>query len=115
MALTREFRETVLARVERDPRFRAALFTEALNAYLEGDIATGKAMLRDLVNATVGFEGLARATGRPAKSLHRMLAAHGNPSSAAFFEIVRALQAGTRMRLRVEADEGRNSRRKPAA
>jgi DNA-binding phage protein len=49
-------------------------------------------ILRDLVNATVGFEGLAAATARPSKSLHRMLSAHGNPSMdslAAIFSAVR--------------------------
>ena len=59
MALTREFKNTVAARAQRDPRFREALFTEALNAYFAGDTAVGKAILRDLVNATVGFEELA--------------------------------------------------------
>ena len=37
MALTRDFKDTVAARVQRDPRFREALFTEAINAYLGGD------------------------------------------------------------------------------
>src|SRR5258708_4952618 len=55
MALTRDFRKTILARVQREPRYREALFTEAINAYLAGDPATGKSILRDLVNATVGF------------------------------------------------------------
>jgi hypothetical protein len=32
MALTREFKETVAARVQRDARFLEALFTEAINA-----------------------------------------------------------------------------------
>ena len=61
MALTRDFKETILARARRDARFSEALFTEAINAYLAGDTAEGKAILRDLVNATVGFEGLAAA------------------------------------------------------
>ena len=53
MALTRDFKETVLARAQRDARFREALFTEAINAYLAGDTTVGKAVLRDLVNATI--------------------------------------------------------------
>lgn len=103
MALTRDFRETVAARARRDPRFREALFIEALNAYLTGDTAEGKAVLRDLVNATVGFEGLATELGKPSKSLHRMLAPRGNPSSENFFGIVNALQRRTRVKLRVTA------------
>ncbi len=115
MALTREFRETVAARVRRDRRFREALFAEALRACLEGDLATGKSMLRDLVNSTVGFEELARATGKPSKSLHRMLGARGNPRSDTFFEIVRVLQRKTRVRLAVRAASRPSASRPPAA
>jgi hypothetical protein len=103
MALTRDFRETILARAQREPRFRHALFTEAIDAYLAGDTATGKAMLRDLVNATIGFEGLALEINKPSKSLHRMLAPRGNPSSENFFGIVSALQKTTRVKLSVTA------------
>jgi DNA-binding phage protein len=103
MALTRAFRETVGARARRDARFREALFTEAINAYLAGDTAEGKAILRDLINATVGFEGLAAEIHKPSKSLHRMLAPRGNPSTDNFFGIVRALQKKTRVKLRVTA------------
>ena len=103
MALTKEFRNTIAARVERDPRFREALFTEALNAYFAGDTAAGKAILRDLVNATVGFEELALALKKPSKSLHRMLAPRGNPSTDNFFSIVNALQKKAHVKLRVTA------------
>jgi DNA-binding phage protein len=106
MALTGNFKETIAARVQRDARFREALFTEAINAYLMGDTAEGKAMLRDLVNATVGFEGLAAEIHKPSKSLHRMLARRGNPSTDSFFSIVNALQKKTRVRLRVTAKTG---------
>jgi len=103
MALTKDFKETVLARVRRDGKYRKALFTEAINAYLAGDTATGKAILRDLVNATIGFEGLAAEIKKPSKSLHRMLAPHGNPSTENFFGIVNTLQKKTGLKLRVTA------------
>jgi len=103
MALTRDFRETVLARVQRDGKYRESLFTEAINAYLAGDTKTGKAILRDLVNATIGFEGLAAEIKKPSKSLHRMLAPHGNPNTENFFDIVSTLQKKTRVKLRVTA------------
>jgi DNA-binding phage protein len=103
MALTRDFKQTVLARAKRDPKFRQALFTEAINAYLTGDIATGKAMLRDLINATIGFEQLALEVKKPSKSLHRMLAPRGNPNTENFFGIVSALQRQTKVRLSVSA------------
>lgn len=103
MALTRDFKTTILARAQRDARFRQALFTEAINAFLAGDMITGKAILRDLVNATVGFERLAEAINKPSKSLHRMLSPQGNPSTENFFDIVSALQKKTRVKLCVTA------------
>jgi DNA-binding phage protein len=103
MALTRDFRETIMARAQRDAKFRQALFTESLNAYLAGDFATGKAILRDLINATIGFEGLAAEINKPSKSLHRMLGDKGNPSTENFFDILGALQRKTKVRLAVTA------------
>jgi DNA-binding phage protein len=105
MALTQAFKKTVQARVQRDGKFREALFTGAINACLAGDTEKGKAMLRDLVNATIGFERLAAATKIPSKSLHRMLAPHGNPNTENFFGIVSALQKTTHIKLRVTAPE----------
>ena len=95
MALTREFRETVIARVQRDPAFAQALLDEAIALFLNGEPEPAKAILRDLVNATLGFEALAAEIGRPAKSVHRMLSQGGNPTmnnlSAVFAAIMRAL------------------------
>src|SRR5207244_12007024 len=103
VVLTSDFREARAARVRGDTRFREALVMDALNSYLTGDTAEGKAILRDLVNATIGFEGLAAEIHKPSKSLHRMLAPRGNPSTENFFGIVSALQKKTRVKLRVTA------------
>ncbi len=103
MGLTQDFKKSVVERAQRDAKFREAMFTEAINACLESDTSTGKAMLRDLVNATIGFEGLSAEVKLPSKSLHRMLAERGNPSTENFFGIVSALQKKTRVRLRVTA------------
>jgi DNA-binding phage protein len=101
MALTRSFKETVKARVERDPSFRAALFTEAIEQMLSGDVDTGKAVLRDYINATVGFERLARETGTPAKSLMRMFGPSGNPRASNLFAVISRLQKVSRIRIGV--------------
>jgi DNA-binding phage protein len=92
MALTRHFKHTVIERVERDPAFAKALLDEAATLFLNGDTETARLILRDLVNATLGFEQLAAATAKPSKSLHRMLSPTGNPSMdnlAAIFSAVR--------------------------
>ena len=92
MALTREFKQTVIERIQREPAFAVALLDEAASLFLNGEPATARVILRDLVNATVGFEGLAQKTGKPSKSLHRMLSASGNPSMdnlAGIFDVLR--------------------------
>jgi DNA-binding phage protein len=92
MPLTRNFKHTVVERVQREPAFARALLDEAASLFLNGDPAMARVILRDLVNATVGFEGLAAATERPSKSLHRMLSASGNPNMdnlAAIFDVLR--------------------------
>lgn len=103
MALTRAFRETVYERAQQDGAFRKALLTEAVNEYLSGNEVTGKTLLREVINATVGFEPLAAKLGKPAKSLHRMLGPGGNPSTANFFAILRVLQKRAGVRLTVKA------------
>jgi DNA-binding phage protein len=103
VALTRSFKETVKARVERDPAFRAALFVEAVEQMLAGDMDTGKAVLRDYINATVGFEQLAREVGTPAKSLMRMFGPRGNPRASNLFAVISRLQKASRLRLGVAA------------
>jgi DNA-binding phage protein len=101
MALTRSFKETIQARLVRDTAFRDALFGEAIDAFLQGDPKTGKAVLRDLINGTVGFEKLARRIQRPSKSLHRMLGSRGKPTTENFFAVMHALQRETGVRLEV--------------
>jgi DNA-binding phage protein len=80
MAPTRDFKKTVAARVRRDPKFAKALLDEVATLFLNGEPDTARLLLRDLVNATVGFETLSAKTSRPSKSLHRMLSSRGNPS-----------------------------------
>ncbi len=103
MGLTREFRETVYHRAQTDKAFRKALLTEAVNAYLGGDEVTGKTVLREVINATIGFERLAVELRKPSKSIHRMLGPHGNPNTANFFAILRALQKSVGVTLTVRA------------
>jgi DNA-binding phage protein len=102
MPLTRDFKHTVVARIERDPSYAKALLDEAATLFLNGEPETARLVLRDLVNSTIGFEELAALTERPSKSLHRMLSANGNPSMdnlAAIFDATRQkLKVGIKVR-----------------
>jgi DNA-binding phage protein len=82
--------------VQSDPAFAQALLEEAITLFVNGEPESAKLILRDLVNATVGFEALAVEIQKPTKSLHRMLSRSGNPTmsniSAVFAAIKHALK-----------------------
>ena len=101
MALTRDFKKTVVARVERDPAFAKALLDEAATLFLSDEPETARVILRDLVNATLGFEQLAKMTATPSKSLHRMLSPKGNPSMDNLAAIFGAIGSRLKVGLRV--------------
>jgi hypothetical protein len=103
MPLTRYFKETIQERARRDAAFREALLKEAVDALLAGDMETGKTVLRDYINATVGFEKLGSVTKKSPKSLMRMLGPKGNPQARNFFEIVAYLQKKEGLRLKVRS------------
>ncbi len=92
MALTRDFKETVKDRASRDPEFRDALLSEAVECLLAGDLDAGKIVLRDYINATVGFKALGSLTNKPPKSLMRMFSPGGNPQARNLFVVIRCIQ-----------------------
>ena len=103
MALTRDFRLTVQERVRQDPAFRKGLLRDAIENLLGGEVALGKELLRDYINATVGFPRLAAHTKIHVKTLHQMFGQRGNPTANSLFEIVAYLQRQEGVRLQVHA------------
>lgn len=101
MALTREFKETIQARVRADRGFRNALLSDGIEQMLGGDVDAGKAILRDYIKATVGFEQLGADTGAPAKSLIRMFGPRGNPQARNLFAVISHLQRQAGLTLHV--------------
>jgi hypothetical protein len=102
MALTRDFRQTVQARAKCDPSFRQSLLSEAVERLLAGELLLGKELLRDYINATLGFPKLAAHTETNVKTLHQMFGPRGNPTASKLFGIVAYLQRveGVHLRLR---------------
>jgi DNA-binding phage protein len=103
MALTRDFRETVQARVRNDEKFRRGLLKDAIEELLAGETALGREILRDFINATLGFPELAEKTGIHVKTLHQMFGPKGNPTASNLFSIIAALQEEEGVKLRVVA------------
>ena len=101
MALTRDSKQTIAERLRRDSEFAKSMLSEAATLFLNGEPETARLILRDLVNATVGFEELAMETSKASKTLHRMLSPRGNPSmdnlAAIFCAICRNLKVGIKI------------------
>jgi len=103
MALTKYFKETIQARAQRDSAFRKALLQEGIECLLAGDVDTGKAVLRDYINATIGFEELSEVFGKSSKSLMRMFGPKGNPQAGNLFAVIGYLQEKEGIHLEVKA------------
>ena len=102
MEITRDFKETVKNRVQREPAFAAALLNEALLLFVNGEPDVARLVLRDLVNTTVGFEELAIKTAKPSKSLHRMLSAKGNPTMDNLTAIIDVLRKALNVNIEIQ-------------
>ncbi len=103
MALTRSFKDTIQARAQSDVAFREALLSEGVDALLAGDVDVGKAVLRDYINATIGFDRLSAATGTPSKSLMRMFGPSGNPNARNLFGVLGELQKQSGIHLHAQS------------
>ena len=104
MALTRDFRETVMARAQRDPEFRRAMLRSGIELMLsddEEDAAVGREKIRDLIYATVGFPRLGELTGKTPKTLMRMFSASGNPNRRNLAAVLGHLKAQEGVEIRV--------------
>jgi hypothetical protein len=104
VALTRDFKALVRDRLATDQASADALLREGIDCMLAGDIETGKAVLRDYIKSTVGFEALGRATGTQPKSLIRMFGRRGNPQAKNLFNVIGYLQRRAGVRLHVAAE-----------
>jgi DNA-binding phage protein len=103
MALTREYRETVVERLRADREFTAALFSEAIAAFVEGDKQTALSILRDLVHAHISFKTLSEQTGFDEKGLHRMLSSRGNPTTQNLSTLLHIIEKDLDLRVEVKA------------
>lgn len=101
MPLTRDFKDTVQARIARDPAYRKELLREGVECLLSGDLDTGKAILRDYINATIGFGELSDLTRKSTKSLMRMFGPKGNPQARNLLDVIAQLQRAERLHFQV--------------
>lgn len=109
MLSTRDYKQTVVEMAQKDPAFAQALLDEALTLFVNGEPDSAKLILRDLVNATVGFEQLAQVVHKPSKSLHRMLSVSGNPTMENLSKILLAIKESLHVEIRTSVFSARVS------
>lgn len=98
-----DFADLVRQHTVDNPSSAGSLFCEAIETALAGDFETGKAILRDYIKATIGFEKLGEATGNQPKSLIRMFGPRGNPQARNLFSVLGYLQRQAGVQLHVMA------------
>ena len=103
MPLTRDYRETILARARRDAEFRELMLLDGVQCLLAGDVKVAKLTLRDYIEATVGYEKLGKLTRRPPEHLSRMFGDECDPTAGDLLEVVCGIQRHEGVRLEVHA------------
>ena len=98
MALTRDFKTTILERAQADPEFRLGLLTEAAKCLLNNEPDVTKKLLHDYVNATIGWHVDKKPT-----SLMRILSKKGNPSLDNISQVLAAIGEHEGVHLHVSA------------
>ena len=96
--------ELVQKEVAADPAYGEALLRESVDTMLAGDVDTGKAILRDYIKATIGFETLGAEMETKPKSLIRMFGPRGNPQARNLFGVLGHLQRRAGFALHVAAE-----------
>ena len=96
-------KETIQAHTQRDFAFRKALLQDVVECLLAGDVDTGKAVLRDYINATDGFGEFSEVFDKSTKSLMCMFGSKGYPQPSNLFAVVRYLQDQEGIHLGVKA------------
>src|SRR5690554_1182881 len=91
MALTREFKETVME-LCKNPEYRKGLLLEALESYLEGDVVVGNSLLRDYLNGTQAFGEVASDLQMQEAGLRRMVSPVGNATAKYLFRLFKVCQ-----------------------
>ena len=104
MPLTRDFKETVLERARNDPQFRIGLLIEAAECLLNDETETSKTLLRDYVNATIGFQELGQIVDKKPASLMRMLSEKGNPTITNMSQVLAAVRRHEGIGFQVRAE-----------
>jgi transcriptional regulator with XRE-family HTH domain len=92
ISLARRSSRSPRERARHDPAVRRELLREAVETFVSGDLETGKAILRDYIDGTIGFEELGQATRKAPKSLMRMLSPRSNPDAGNLFAVLGYLQ-----------------------
>ena len=101
--LTRPSWITLHARIKRSPNFRKELLKVMVECLLQGDVGTGRAMLQEYINATIGFQKLGKLIAMSPDSLMRMFSSNDALDTHTLFAVIHCLQQQAGLQLEVKA------------
>lgn len=80
--------EIIVEELQEDREFLKAHLANAIASFFNGEHGAARLMLRDIVNATIGFAELAAKLNKSDKGLMQMLTEKANPSAEHLFGII---------------------------
>lgn len=93
--------EITVTTLRSSPRLAKKFLRESAQTLIAGDDAVARALIRDVIKATIGYAKLSKRTGTPETSLVRMFGPNGNPTAANLCNVLVQLQKQNRVRFEV--------------
>ena len=87
----RHANELIVEKLSNSDELRRLHLEDAVQTLFSKEYQVGLLMLRDLINATCGFETIGRELDKSPKSIMRMLTLESNPTVANLFAILNFL------------------------
>lgn len=83
--------EVTVEELKKDREFLRHYLEETISSFFKNEQAVACLMLRDIVNATIGFPALAKKLGTTDKGIMQKLTKESNPSVKSVFSIIQSV------------------------
>jgi len=100
--------------VDENPEMGQQMLEGAVNALFQGEIDEGRILLRQYINATLGFAELGRRLDKDPKNIMRSLGPKGNPTLTNLMAMIQACASAQKMEIQAHVVPKKRSKNHPA-